>query len=106
VNQRRLGPLSGGRQHVRRTAGGRGRADVPRQSGPAVTEFRPPDRRARRARITRKGQMGTGGVKMVCAVLVGADPVHETVNAVYLSDSRRVLATLIRLLGDFDTAEE
>jgi RNA polymerase sigma-70 factor (ECF subfamily) len=34
------------------------------------------------------------------------DPVHETVNAVYLSDSRRVLATLIRLLGDFDVAEE
>jgi RNA polymerase sigma-70 factor (ECF subfamily) len=34
------------------------------------------------------------------------DPVHEHVNAVYLSDSRRVLATLIRLLGDFDRAEE
>src|SRR6266704_2726263 len=34
------------------------------------------------------------------------DPVHETVNAVYLSDSRRVLATLIRLLGDFEVAEE
>src|SRR3954453_10686583 len=34
------------------------------------------------------------------------DHVHETVNAVYLSDSRRVLATLIRLLGDFDVAEE
>jgi len=34
------------------------------------------------------------------------DPVHETVNAIYLSDSRRVLATLIRLLGDFDLAEE
>jgi RNA polymerase sigma-70 factor (ECF subfamily) len=34
------------------------------------------------------------------------DSVHETVNAVYLSDSRRVLATLIRLLGDFDAAEE
>jgi len=34
------------------------------------------------------------------------DPVHEAVNAVYLSDSRRVLATLIRLLGDFDVAEE
>jgi len=34
------------------------------------------------------------------------DPVHETVNAVYVSDSRRVLATLIRLLGDFDRAEE
>src|SRR5881398_3081560 len=32
--------------------------------------------------------------------------VHEAVNAVYLSDSRRVLATLIRLIGDFDLAEE
>ena len=31
---------------------------------------------------------------------------RETVSAVYLSDSRRVLATLIRLLGDFDVAEE
>jgi RNA polymerase sigma-70 factor (ECF subfamily) len=34
------------------------------------------------------------------------DHVLEAVNAVYLSDSRRVLATLIRLLGDFDVAEE
>ena len=34
------------------------------------------------------------------------DAVRETVNAVYTADSRRVLATLIRLLGDFDTAEE
>ena len=34
------------------------------------------------------------------------DPIHETVNAVYVSESRRVLATLIRLLGDFDAAEE
>jgi len=32
--------------------------------------------------------------------------VAETVEAVYRSDSRRVLATLIRLLGDFDLAEE
>jgi RNA polymerase sigma-70 factor, ECF subfamily len=31
---------------------------------------------------------------------------RETVEAVYRSDSRRVLATLIRLLGDFDLAEE
>ena len=30
----------------------------------------------------------------------------ETVNDVYRSESRRVFATLIRLLGDFDTAEE
>src|SRR6266480_3650607 len=32
--------------------------------------------------------------------------VREMVDAVYRSDSRRVLATLIRLLGDFDLAEE
>src|SRR5208337_450189 len=32
--------------------------------------------------------------------------VRETVDAVYRSESRRVLATLIRLLGDFDLAEE
>jgi RNA polymerase sigma-70 factor (ECF subfamily) len=31
---------------------------------------------------------------------------RATVEAVYRSDSRRVLATLIRLLGDFDLAEE
>jgi RNA polymerase sigma-70 factor (ECF subfamily) len=34
------------------------------------------------------------------------DHVRETVEAVYRSDSRRVVATLIRLLGDFDLAEE
>jgi RNA polymerase sigma-70 factor, ECF subfamily len=34
------------------------------------------------------------------------DPVHEAVNASYVDHSRRVLATLIRLLGDFDVAEE
>src|ERR1700716_3961334 len=32
--------------------------------------------------------------------------VREKVDAMYRSDSRRVLATLIRLLGDFDLAEE
>ncbi len=35
-----------------------------------------------------------------------AERVSEIVDAVYRSDSRRVLATLIRLLGDFDQAEE
>ncbi len=35
-----------------------------------------------------------------------AERVREVVEAVYRSDSRRVLATLIRLLGDFDVAEE
>ena len=34
------------------------------------------------------------------------DTVNDTVSAVYESESRRVLATLIRLLGDFDVAEE
>ena len=43
---------------------------------------------------------------MSSSVVGSVEPVHETVNAVYLSDSRRVLATLIRLLGDFDLAEE
>jgi RNA polymerase sigma-70 factor (ECF subfamily) len=38
--------------------------------------------------------------------VAASDPIHETLNALYVSDSRRVLATLIRLLGDFDAAEE
>lgn len=33
-------------------------------------------------------------------------PVREVVESVYRAESRRVLATLIRLLGDFDLAEE
>src|SRR4029077_1637744 len=32
--------------------------------------------------------------------------VRERIDGIYRSDSRRVLATLIRLLGDFDLAEE
>ena len=39
-------------------------------------------------------------------VVSTTDPVHEAVSAVYVEHSRRVLATLIRLLGDFDVAEE
>src|SRR5438445_8722639 len=35
-----------------------------------------------------------------------AKQISELVDAVYRSESRRVLATLIRLLGDFDLAEE
>jgi RNA polymerase sigma-70 factor, ECF subfamily len=35
-----------------------------------------------------------------------ADEIRAAVDAVYRSDSRRVLATLIRLLGDFELAEE
>ena len=35
-----------------------------------------------------------------------AAQVRETVEAVYRAESRRVFATLVRLLGDFDRAEE
>src|ERR1041384_1213472 len=34
------------------------------------------------------------------------DSAREMIDSVYRSDSRRVFATLIRLLGDFDLAEE
>lgn len=34
------------------------------------------------------------------------DDIREAVDAVYRNDSRRIFATLIRLLGDFDLAEE
>jgi len=35
-----------------------------------------------------------------------AEHARDAVDAVYRSDSRLVFATLIRLLGDFDIAEE
>src|SRR5438128_114051 len=35
-----------------------------------------------------------------------ADQLREMLDDVYRSESRRILATLIRLLGDFDLAEE
>src|SRR3954451_6623589 len=34
------------------------------------------------------------------------DDVRENIDAIYRADSRRVFATLSRLLGDFDLAEE
>ncbi|BCA56976.1 DNA-directed RNA polymerase sigma-70 factor [Nitrospira sp. KM1] len=36
----------------------------------------------------------------------GMEQIRSKVDAIYRSDSRRVLATLIRLLGDFESAEE
>jgi RNA polymerase sigma-70 factor, ECF subfamily len=39
-------------------------------------------------------------------MLERTEQVRQTVEAVYRTESRRVLATLIRLLGDFDLAEE
>jgi len=35
-----------------------------------------------------------------------AERVRESVDAVYRAESRRILATLIRLLGDFNLAED
>ena len=35
-----------------------------------------------------------------------AEEVRERLDAVYRAESRRILATLIRLLGDFDLAED
>ncbi len=35
-----------------------------------------------------------------------AEPIRSQVDAIYRSESRRVFATLIRLIGDFDLAEE
>ena len=37
---------------------------------------------------------------------IPGDDARAAVEAVYRAESRRVLATLIRLLGDFDLAEE
>ncbi|AIE87914.1 RNA polymerase sigma factor [Fimbriimonas ginsengisoli] len=37
---------------------------------------------------------------------IAVDRVREAVDGVYRAESRRILATLIRLLGDFDLAEE
>src|SRR3989442_15668102 len=35
-----------------------------------------------------------------------AERIRETADAIYRAESRRVFATLVRLLGDFDLAEE
>src|SRR3954463_13114853 len=37
---------------------------------------------------------------------ITTEQVSEAVDAIYRAESRRVFATLIRLLGDFDLAEE
>src|SRR5215203_4419253 len=42
-------------------------------------------------------------VEMMAAT---GNDVRERIDAIYRADSRRVFATLIRLLGDFDLAEE
>ena len=37
---------------------------------------------------------------------MAADSIHQAIEGIYEAESRRVLATLIRVLGDFDKAEE
>jgi len=37
---------------------------------------------------------------------IGAEQVRQAVDSIYREDSRQILATLIRLLGDFDLAED
>ena len=37
---------------------------------------------------------------------ISCEDVRNTLDAIYRNESRRVLATLIRLLGDFELAEE
>ncbi len=48
------------------------------------------------------------GLSAVAPALIegGAVDLRERVDAIYRSESRRVFATLIRLLGDLDLAEE
>lgn len=43
---------------------------------------------------------------MVRTPELSAEPLNEELEAIYRDESRRILATLIRLLGDFDLAEE
>src|SRR5262249_20274227 len=57
-----------------------------------------------RSRIVRRGVSFPGGTGAMGEVMI--DEVRRAVDEVYRSDSRRVFATLVRLLGDFDLAEE
>ena len=42
----------------------------------------------------------------IAAGPAGTNGLHEQLEAIYRTESRRVFATLVRLLGDFDLAEE
>src|SRR5215467_5584814 len=56
-------------------------------------------------RAQRRGRSRSG--RSACLPSnVEDERVRERIDEIYRSDSRRVLATLIRLLGDFDRAEE
>jgi RNA polymerase sigma-70 factor (ECF subfamily) len=52
-------------------------------------------------------KLSSGEFQSIPAAAAGAiEGVHEQLEAIYRTESRRVFATLIRLLGDFDLAEE
>src|SRR5256885_7480102 len=48
----------------------------------------------------------TSGEKRSATPASSPNSVQEKVEAIYRAESRRVFATLVRLLGDFDVAEE
>src|SRR5205085_1193704 len=68
--------------------------------GPCGLDRGPADRRLRQGRIAAPQGAGGQGLSL------SPDIARGRVDELYRSDSRRVLATLIRLLGDFDLAEE
>ena len=90
---RRLLPDRGARTSTRPSRSPRGS----RRSGSAASRCGP----SRSSRASRRAPRPRGRMTES-----GAEKVRETIDALYRSDSRRVLATLIRLLGDFDLAEE
>ncbi len=59
---------------------------------------------------SRRSHDGTVVVRLEQELCMGVehieDGLQDVIDAVYRSESRRVLATLIRLLGDFDAVEE
>src|SRR5215210_1705680 len=68
-----------------------------------MTRSRSPPRSPRR----RSGASKAGrSWSSISRSVTSPDQARTAVDAVYRADSRRVLATLIRLLGDFDVAEE
>src|SRR6202022_3432509 len=109
----RPGPRRKGHHHRRALRGDEGAARrvLPGRGQGHGRGLRPGRPLPARAPGDRRGAAGPGAG----ALLGGPRPVEsedpvdgarEMVEEVYRQDSRRVLATLIRLLGDFDIAEE
>src|SRR4051794_12474905 len=46
------------------------------------------------------------GPRKFCSSILSMDAIRERLEAIYHEESGRILATLIRLLGDFDLAED